>query len=64
MRRDELSPNERVCRWWDAGIGMDLQALTIVRVNRVTATVRTDQGNVFRIPFADLARHIRTDENF
>ena len=58
MNRADLAAGDRVARWWDAGISVDLQPLTVVRVNRVTATVRTDQGNEFRIRFADLARHI------
>jgi len=58
MNRADLAPNDRVARWWDNGLGVDLQPLTVVRVNRVTATVRTDQGSQFRIRFADLARHI------
>lgn len=46
----EYKPGDRVYRWWETGIGADQQALTIVRVNRLTYTVRTDQGSVFRLP--------------
>ena len=42
---------DRVFRWWDSGaFGAQLQPLTIVRVNRVTVTVRTDHGSTFRMP--------------
>ena len=59
MKRADLAAGDRVARWWDSGaFGADLQPLTVVRVNRVTATVRTDQGGMFRVRFADLARHI------
>lgn len=59
MNPADLSSGDRVARWWDSGaFGMDLQPLTVVRVNRVTATVRTDQGSEFRIRFDDIARHI------
>lgn len=49
MDASQLKSNDRVYRWWDAGSTVDLQPLTIVRVNRATVTVRTDQGNVFRM---------------
>lgn len=49
MKLADLAPGDRVYRWWDAGIHMDIQPLTVVRVNRKTATVRTTQGNDFRI---------------
>lgn len=58
MNPADLTAGDRVGRWWDAGIGVDLQPLTVLRVNRMTATVRTDQGSEFRIRFDDLARHI------
>lgn len=58
MTRDELSRGDRVWRWWNAGTHSDMQVLTVTRVNRVTATVQTDQGATFRIPFADIeGRH-------
>lgn len=50
MDIDALRPGDRVYRWWDAGIQYDIQPLTVVRVNRVTVTVDTDQGNRFRLP--------------
>ena len=62
MNYETLAVGDRVYRWWDAGIEMTLQPLTIMRLNRVTATVRTDQGNRFRIKYPDLHRHIRPDE--
>lgn len=49
-------------RWWDAGIHMDAQRLTVVRVNRVTATVRTDEGGTFRMKPEDIVRHLTPDE--
>jgi hypothetical protein len=65
MNRDDLHKDDRVCRWWDSGaFGMELMPLTVVRVNRVTATVKTDQGDVGRVRFDDLLRHIRPDEDF
>ena len=55
MNRTDLSAGDRVARYWDTGaFGSVLQPLTVVRVNQVTATVRTDQGCQFRIPFADI----------
>jgi hypothetical protein len=50
----EWAPGDRVWRWWDAGYKLDPQVLTVVRVNRLTITVRTDQGGVFRLPPQDL----------
>ena len=32
----------------------DIQPLTVVRVNQKTITVRTDEGNTFRIPPQDI----------
>lgn len=46
----EIQAGDRVYRWWDSGYKMDPQPLTVVRVNRVTFTVRTDEGSTFRIP--------------
>jgi hypothetical protein len=57
MDIDALRPGDRVYRWWDAGIGHDMQPLTVVRVNRVTVTVDTDQGGRFRLPRAAVAGH-------
>jgi len=63
VNRADLSAGDRVGRWWDTGaFGPNLQPLTVVRVNRVTATVRTDQGSEFRIQFQDLARRLTSDE--
>lgn len=50
-----LRGGDRIYRWWDSGISMDPQPLTVVRVNRLTVTVRTDQGNTFRLPQVDIA---------
>lgn len=52
MKATEVStlvPGDRIWRWWDAGIHMNVQPLTVVRVNRLTVTVETDQGNRFRL---------------
>lgn len=55
----DLHPNDRVYRWWDSGaFGAQIQALTVVRVNRVTVTVRTDAGNTFRLSPADVAGRV------
>lgn len=45
---------DRVYRWWDSGISVDPQLLTVVRVNRVTITVRTDYGDTFRMRPQDI----------
>ena len=43
-------PGDRVYRWWYSFPDQaDAQPLTVVRVNRLTVTVRTDAGSVFRI---------------
>lgn len=58
----ELAPGARVFRWWDSGaFGMEVQPLTVVRVNRITASVRTDQGWMFRLPFADIVGRYTED---
>lgn len=54
---------ERIYRWWDAGTSVEPQPLTVVRVNRLTLTVRTDQGSSFRLPFADVAGRVNWDES-
>lgn len=46
---------DRVFRWWDAGTDAEAQPLTVVRVNRLTYTVRTDQGSSFRLPHDAIA---------
>lgn len=46
---------DRVYRYWDSGaMGAEMQPLTVVRVNRVTVTVRTDQDSTFRINPGDI----------
>lgn len=51
----DLKRGDRIYRWWDSGaLGADQQALTVVRVNKVTVTVATDQGNRFRLAPADI----------
>jgi hypothetical protein len=45
---------DRVWRWWNAGPWSDVQPLTVVRVNRQSVTVRTDQGSTFRVRAADI----------
>jgi hypothetical protein len=57
-------PGGRVYRWWDAGTSMEIQPLTVVRVNRVTVSVRTDQGSQFRIAPADIAGPYTDDGDF
>ena len=43
-------PGDIVWRWWDSGaFGSEPQILTVVRVNAVTVTVRTEQGTVGRV---------------
>lgn len=53
---------DRLYRWWDAGggktFGAEQQELNVVRVNRLTYTVTTDQGSQFRIPHADIAGYV------
>ncbi len=58
-----LSRGDRVYRWWDTGaMGCDMQVLTVVRVNRMTVTVRTSQGSQFRLRHADVVdRYIEED---
>ena len=56
----QYKPGCRVYRWVLTGHdrGFDIQEimpLTVVRVNRKTVTVRTDRGNVVRIPPQDIA---------
>jgi inosine-uridine nucleoside N-ribohydrolase len=47
---------DRVYRYWDTvAFGVSMQPLTVVRVNRVSVTVRTDQGSTFRMNPADIA---------
>lgn len=51
----DVTPNDRVYRWvWVGGRDWDIQTLTVVRVNRLTVTVRTDQGSTMRINPNDL----------
>lgn len=55
MTTPPYQPGDRVYRWWDSGaLGMQQQPPTVVRVNRVTVTVRTDRGSTFRLPVADV----------
>lgn len=50
MDPSTLTPGDRVWRWvWTGGQDQEPQPLTVVRVNRVTVTVRTDQGSTFRL---------------
>lgn len=58
----ELEPGDLVYRWWDAGIKMEIQPLQVIRVNRVTITVRTQYGNVFRLPYASVEGRVDWDE--
>lgn len=63
MDHSTLQANDRVYRWWDAGIHMDVQPLTVVRVNRVTVTVRTDEGSLFRMPAADIVGRVDWEDD-
>lgn len=46
---------ERVYRWWDSGaLGSEQQELLVCRVNRITYTVQTKQGSVFRVPHSEI----------
>ena len=64
MELSELAKGDRVYRYWNNGaFGVDLQPLTVVRVNRVTATVRTDHGGQFRIDPAELWGHYTDEES-
>lgn len=50
MNIDALHTGDRVYRYWYSyPTKADPQPLTVVRVNRVTVTVRTDSGSTFRI---------------
>ncbi len=54
---EPITTNERVYRYvWTGGERYDPQPLTVVRVNRKTITVRTDQGSTFRINPDELYR--------
>lgn len=49
-----VTPGEKVYRWWDAGISVEPQVLTVVRINPTTVTVKTEQGNTFRMSADDI----------
>jgi hypothetical protein len=56
------SAGDRVYRYWDSvAFGASVQPLTVVRVNRVSVTVRTDQGSTFRMNPADIAGRYEGD---
>lgn len=60
-----LTPGEVVYRWWDSGMTHDVQPLQVIRVNSKTVTVRTEQGNVFRLRMEDLVgRYTEDDAHF
>lgn len=59
----KLAQGDRVYRWWDAGFKMDPQPLTVVRVNRTTVTVTTDEGSTFRAPFAQIEGRVDWPED-
>lgn len=64
MRLEDMTPGDRVYRYWDTGaFGVDLQPLTVVRVNRVTVTVRTDQGGQFRCSPDMIEGHVHWPED-
>lgn len=51
-----LEPGEPVYRWWfTTPSDPDPQKLTVVRVNTLTVTVRTEQGSEFRMAPNDIA---------
>lgn len=57
-------PGDRVYRWWDSGaFGSYPQPLTVVRVNRATVTVDTDDGGRFRIRPDLIAGRVHWDED-
>jgi hypothetical protein len=58
-----LQPGERVYRWWDDGWHGSVQPLTVIRVNRMTVTVRTDEGSSFRLPHADVEGRVDWPED-
>ena len=65
IARLALTPGDIVWRWWDAGCSMDVQPLQVVRVNRLTVTVRTEQGNEFRAPHEQVnGRYTEGDARF
>ena len=47
-------PGDRIWRWYDSGIGCEPQVLTVVRMNKVTATVADRYGIAFRLPLAQV----------
>lgn len=60
---DTYKPGDRVYRWWDTGaLGVSLQPLTVVRVNRKTITVRTDEGTVGRLRPEDIQGHYTEED--
>jgi hypothetical protein len=60
---EALTAGDRVYRWWDTGaFGPSPQPLTVVRVNRLTVTVRTDEGGTFRLPYKDIAGLVDWEE--
>lgn len=51
----DYKPGDSVYRYaWVGGETYEVQPLTIVRVNRLTVTVRTFNGSEFRMPFEDI----------
>jgi hypothetical protein len=51
-----LEPGEQVYRWrYTTPSDPDPQKLTVVRVNTLTVTVRTEQGSEFRMAPNDIA---------
>lgn len=58
-----LAEGDRIYRWWDAGIAMTVQPLTVIRANRTTVTVDTDEGGRFRLPYADVAGYYDEDDD-
>lgn len=60
------APGDRVFRFILTGQSgdfdvTDLQPLTVVRVNRCTITVQTDEGGVIRLPHQDIRGPFRDE---
>ena len=72
MQMAQWKTGDRVYRWVVTGVRhtmtgrfeeQDPQPLTVVRVNRRTVTVRTDQGSVFRLEPHEIAGEWTEDED-
>jgi hypothetical protein len=63
----QLRPGDRVFRWWKDNANKNdnhsQQPLTVIRVNKISIGVLTDQGNYFRLPWYDLAGRVNWEED-